>query len=77
VVISGKGFGNTSSAGVVTFSGVTAPVVSWGESSITASVPSGATSGPVVVKVNQTPSNGLNFKINGKLFPPGRVRVKG
>jgi hypothetical protein len=77
VVISGKGFGTTPTGGVVTFSGVAAPVVSWGQSSITASVPSGATSGPVVVKVNNTPSNGLNFKINGKLFPPGRVRVKG
>jgi hypothetical protein len=76
VVINGKGFGNTSTAGAVTFSGVQAPVVSWGQSSITASVPSGATSGPVVVKVNQTPSNGLNFKINGKLVPPGKVRVK-
>ena len=76
VVISGKGFGNASTGGEVTFSGVAAPVVSWGQSSITASVPSGATSGPVVVKVNNTPSNGLNFKINGKLFPPGRVRVK-
>ena len=77
VVINGKGFGTTSTGGVVTFSGVAAPVVSWGQSSITASVPSGATSGPVVVKVNNTPSNGFNFKINGKLFPPGRVRVKG
>jgi hypothetical protein len=76
VVINGKGFGDASTAGAVTFSGVQAPVVSWGQSSITASVPSGATSGPVVVKVNQTPSNGLNFKINGKLVPPGKVRVK-
>jgi hypothetical protein len=77
VVINGKGFGTSSSGGVVTFSGVSAPVVSWGQSSITAAVPSGATSGPVVVKVNNTPSNGMNFKINGKLSPPGRVRVKG
>ena len=77
VVINGKGFGTSSTGGVVTFSGVSAPVVSWGQSSITAAVPSGATSGPVVVKVNNTPSNGVNFKINGKLFPPGRVRVRG
>lgn len=77
VVINGKGFGTSSTGAVVTFSGVSAPVVSWGQSSITAAVPSGATSGPVVVKVNNTPSNGVNFKINGKLFPPGRVRVKG
>ena len=74
VVINGKGFGTSSTEAVVTFSGVAAPVVSWGQSSITASVPSGATSGPVVVKVNNTPSNGVNFKINGKLVAPGRVR---
>ena len=67
VVISGKGFGTSSTAGVVTFAGVPASVVSWGQSSITASVPTGATSGVVVVTVNKTPSNGLNFKINGKL----------
>jgi len=77
VVISGKGFGTTQSAAGVTFSGVAAPVVSWGQSSITASVPTGAISGPVVVTVSQRPSNGLNFKINGKLAPPGRVKVKG
>ena len=77
VVINGKGFGTASTGGVVMFSGVLATVVSWGQSSITTSVPSGATSGPVVVKVNQTSSNGVNFKINGKLSPPGKVRVKG
>jgi len=74
VVINGKGFGTSSTEAVVTFAGVAAPVVSWGQSSITTSVPSGATSGPVVVKVNNTPSNGVNFKINGKLVAPGRVR---
>jgi hypothetical protein len=77
VVINGKGFGTTQSVGVVTFSGVAAAVLSWGQSSITASVPTGATSGPVVVTVNQTPSNPVNFKINGKLAPPGKIRVKG
>jgi IPT/TIG domain/Fibronectin type III domain/Purple acid Phosphatase, N-terminal domain len=77
VVINGKGFGTAPTGGVVTFAGVAATVVSWGESSITTSVPSGATSGPVVVKVNQTPSNAVNFKVNGRLSPPGKVRVKG
>ena len=76
VLISGSGFGTTAADCVVTFSGVTAPVVSWGQSSITTSVPSGAISGPVLVKVKQTPSNAVNFKINGKLVPPGRVKVR-
>ncbi|MCI0624766.1 MAG: fibronectin type III domain-containing protein [Acidobacteria bacterium] len=77
VVINGKGFGAAQSAGKVTFSGVAAPVVAWGQSSITASVPVGATSGPVVVTVSNAKSNSLNFKVNGKLVPPGKVRVKG
>ena len=74
VVINGKGFGTSSTGAVVTFAGVSAPVVSWGQSSITTSVPSGATSGPVVVTVKNTPSNAVTFKINGKLAAPGRVR---
>ena len=61
----------------MTFAGVAAPVVSWGQSSITASVPSGATSGPVVVTVNKTPSNGVNFKINGKLVPSWKDESEG
>jgi len=77
VVINGKGFGASATGGVVTFAGITAPVVSWGQSSITASVPSGAISGPVVVSVNKTPSNAVNFKINGKLVPPRRFRLRG
>jgi len=77
VVINGRGFGSAQSTGAVTFSGVTAVVLSWGQSSITASVPTGATSGPVAVTVNKTPSNAVNFKINGKLAPPGKIRVKG
>jgi len=77
VVVSGKGFGTSQSVSAITFSGVPATVLSWGQSSITAAVPAGATSGPVVVIVNKSPSNGVNFKINGKLAPPGKIRVKG
>lgn len=76
VVLSGTGFGTASTAGAVTFAGVPAAVVSWGQSSITASVPTGATSGPVVVTVNKAPSSGVNFTINGTLVPPGKLRVK-
>ncbi|MEW5979036.1 MAG: fibronectin type III domain-containing protein [Acidobacteriota bacterium] len=76
VVISGRGFGSGQAAGEVTFSGVTAPVKAWGGSSITASVPSTARSGPVVVTVGNLESNSVTFKVNGKLAPPGRVRVK-
>jgi hypothetical protein len=77
VVISGKGFGSSQGSSAVTFSGVTAPIKSWGGSSITATCPEGARSGSVVVTVNQVKSNEVTFKVNGKLAPPGRIRVKG
>ena len=76
VVISGTGFGSSQTGSLVTFSGIQASVVSWGATSITTKVPSGAISGSVVVTVNGVQSNGVTFKIDGKLGPPGRMRVK-
>ena len=72
VVISGRGFGTAQSAGTVTFSGVRSSVVV---------VHPGVSfdrrgRGFVGVTVNKTRSDGLSFKINGKLVPPGKVRVK-
>ena len=74
VAISGTGFGNE--PGTVTFNGVSAAVSAWSDTSITAAVPSNATSGPVVATVNGIQSNSVTFKIGGKLAAPGRFRVK-
>ncbi|PYV89611.1 MAG: hypothetical protein DMG05_13155, partial [Acidobacteria bacterium] len=57
VVISGTGFGNE--PGTVTFNGVSAAVSAWSDTSITAAVPSNATSGPVVATVNGIQSNSV------------------
>jgi Tfp pilus assembly protein PilE len=75
VVIIGTGFGITQGSSRVTFNGTPSPISSWSTTSITATVPEGSTSGPVVVTVNRS-SNGINFKVNGKLWPPGRPRIK-
>jgi len=61
VTITGSNFGAT--PGTVTFAGTTASAASWTDSSIVAKVPSGATTGNVVVTVNGTASSGVNFTV--------------
>lgn len=64
VTISGITFGQTQGFGGVTFNGVSATVQSWSDSSIAVLVPSGATSGNVVVTDHQLlASNGVNFNV--------------
>lgn len=55
--IYGSHFGGTAGAGSVRFNGLPAPIIRWSESQIVAAVPDGAASGPVVVTVNEVPSN--------------------
>src|SRR5437870_9318573 len=50
-------------ASTAKFNGTTATVTSWGASSIAVTVPSGATTGNVVVTVSSQPSNGVNFTV--------------
>jgi len=61
VTISGTSFGGT--AGLVTFNGVAATSPNWGPSKIIASMPSGATTGPVVVTLGAFSSNGVTFTV--------------
>src|SRR5207244_3782064 len=60
VTITGTNFGTT---GAVTFNGTTATTTSWSATSIVASVPSGATTGNVVVTVGGIASNGVNITV--------------
>lgn len=64
-VITGTSFGGTQGTSTVTLNGVTAPVVagSWGSNSITVQVPTGATTGNVVVTVSGQASNGVTFTV--------------
>src|SRR5208283_918276 len=61
VVISGSNFGASQQGSTVTFNGTAATATSWSATSITVTVPSGATTGNVVVTVGGVASNGWPF----------------
>src|ERR1043165_7847030 len=63
VTITGTNFGATQGTSTVTFNGTSATPTSWSATSISAPVPSGATTGSVVVTVNSQPSNGATFTV--------------
>ena len=72
VTITGTGFGARQGSSTVTFSGVQASLIqSWGNYTITAIVPAGVSSGPVVVTVNGAQTAAVNFTVNAQLsfFP--------
>jgi len=61
LTLNGNGFGT--SDGKVTFNGVEAVTGGWTDSSITMSVPAGATTGPIRVTVEGQVSNGWPFTV--------------
>ena len=63
VKIAGSNFGQTQGSSKVTFNGVIATVNAWNKNSITAIVPTAATTGPVVVTVAGVASNGVTFVV--------------
>src|SRR5580700_10711925 len=63
VTIAGTNFGSPQGSSTVKFNGTTATVVSWGTTSIVATVPTGATTGNVVVTVSGVASNGKSFTV--------------
>lgn len=65
ITISGYNFGT---AGEVSFNGVSATVTSWGMDTIICTVPSGTTTGPVIVTVGSTASNGYNFTVASSIL---------
>ena len=76
-MITGTGFGATQGSSKVTFNGRVAQVSSWSATSITVTVPADATSGYVVVSVNGAQTNGVMFKVGGRLWAPGKPRITG
>jgi uncharacterized protein (TIGR03437 family) len=76
VTITGTNFG--SSPGTVTFTSTIAPptdtvpalITNWSASQIVVQVPDGTTTGPVVVTVNGTASNGYGFTATGGCISP-------
>ncbi len=64
VTITGTNFGATPGTSTVTFNGIVGAPSSWSATSIVASVPSGATTGNVVVTVGGTASNSVPFTVS-------------
>jgi RHS repeat-associated protein len=73
VTISGSGFGASQGSSEVMLSGSPAPVSSWSDSSISITIPSGATSGPLTVSVapGMNDSNSITFTITSQPLPSG------
>ena len=72
VTITGTNFGTTQGTSTVKFNGTTATPTSWTNTSITAPVPTGATTGNVTVTVGGQASNGVLFTV-GTAPPPGAI----
>lgn len=63
VTLTGTDFGAAPSTSTVAFNGVAAAATAWSPTSITTSVPTGASNGPVTVTVGGQASNGLSFTV--------------
>lgn len=63
VTITGINFGATQGTSTVTFNGTPATASAWSSTSITVTVPAGATTGNVVVTVMGAASNGVTFTV--------------
>jgi Bacterial Ig domain/IPT/TIG domain/Family of unknown function (DUF6298)/Putative collagen-binding domain of a collagenase len=75
VTISGANFGTTQGTSTVKFNGVAATPSSWSATSIVAPVPSGATTGNVVVTVGGVASNGVSFTVSSSDTTPPTVSI--
>ncbi len=65
VTITGSYFGASQGGSTITFNGTPATASGWSDNLIQALVPSGATTGNVVVTVAGLVSNGVNFNVTG------------
>ena len=63
VQVAGSYFGSTQGSSTITFNGVPATPQNWNDVLIYVPVPAGATTGPILVTVNGTASNGWNFTV--------------
>jgi hypothetical protein len=73
VVISGTGFGASQGGSMVTLNGAPVTINAWSDTSLTITIPSGATSGPLVVSVapSMNTSNPVTFTVTSQPLPAG------
>jgi hypothetical protein len=71
VVISGTGFGGAQGNSIVTLNGAMVTISSWSDTSITITIPAGATSGPLSVSVapSMNASNPVTFDVSAQPLP--------
>jgi hypothetical protein len=71
VVITGTGFGATQSGSTVLLNGASVTINSWSATSITITIPAGATSGPLLVSVApaMNDSNPIRFTVTAQPLP--------
>lgn len=67
VTISGSNFGATQGSSAITFNGILATPTVWSDTSIVTTVPSGATTGLLVVIVGGESSNSITFTVSPKI----------
>jgi len=67
ITVTGTGFGATQGTSTITFNGIAATPTSWSATSIAVPVPSGTTTGPVIINVGGQTSNGVNFTVTPKI----------
>jgi uncharacterized protein YbbK (DUF523 family) len=72
ITISGASFGSSQGPSTATFNGTAATASSWTDSSIDVTVPTGATTGNVIVTVGSVASNGVPFKVTP---PPSIISI--
>ena len=70
VTITGANFGATQGTSTVKFNGTAAAATSWSAASIVVKVPTGATTGNVVVSVGGVASNGASFTVTADTTAP-------
>jgi hypothetical protein len=73
VVISGTGFGTPQGSSIVTLNGALVTINAWSNNSLTITIPSGATSGPLAVAVapSMNTSNPVPFTVTSQPLPTG------
>src|SRR4029077_17831687 len=73
VTISGTGFGASQGGSTVTLNGAPVTINTWNNTSISITIPSGASSGPLVVCVAPTmnDSNPVTFTVTSQPLPAG------
>ncbi len=64
VTVTGQNFGASQGSSTIKLNGVTATATNWTATSVTATVPATATSGPIVVTVGGQISNSLTFNVS-------------